>query len=405
MQLFVHATLVLEEGLIADGYLLENQGVVVSFGSMPPPMQHHSPSMKVFDCTGLYLSPGFVDIHTHGSGGHDYMDGTVEAFIGAAKAHMRNGATTILPTTLACTDEHLFQTLACFKEATKSGHALPHLPGLHLEGPYLNPQEKGAMEPAHLRIPTEEHYMHIVEKAESSILRWSLAPELPGALAMADRVIKEGIRVSAAHTCATYEQMSEAFDHGINHLTHFYSAMSTITRKNGFRVLGVVESGYLIDGLTLEIIADGMHLPPPLLRLIYQCKNADQICACTDSMRSSGEDVSTSILGPKEGGTTVLIEDGIAKMPDRTCFAGSIATCDRLVRVLMQEVKLDLVQAIRAVSYLPAKFMGLETETGSIAVGKRADLVLFDKDIQIKRVFVSGKEMVHHDKSMGGIHA
>jgi len=114
-------------------------------------------------------------------------------------------------------------------------------------------------------------------------------------------------------------------------------------------------------------------------------------------MRASGEAVDTSILGPKVGGTAVLIEDGIAKMPDRTCFAGSVATCDRLVRVLMQEVNLSLVQAIRAVSYLPASFMGLDAETGSIAVGKRADLVLFDKDIQIQRVFVSGKEMVHHD--------
>lgn len=397
MQLFVHATLVLQESLLVDGYLLENQGVIVSFGPMPPPMQYHSAAMQVYDCCGLFLSPGFVDIHTHGSGGHDYMDGTAEAFIGAAKAHMRNGATTILPTTLASTDEHLFQTFACFKEAKKSGQALPHLPGLHLEGPYLNPLEKGAMDVAHLRLPTEEHYMRIVEQAEGSILRWSLAPELPGALAMADRVIEKGIHVSAAHTCATYEQMSEAFDHGINHLTHFYSAMSTITRKDGFRVLGVVESGYLIDGLTLEIIADGMHLPPPLLRLIYQCKKADQICACTDSMRASGEAVDTSILGPKVGGTAVLIEDGIAKMPDRTCFAGSVATCDRLVRVLMQEVNLSLVQAIRAVSYLPASFMGLDAETGSIAVGKRADLVLFDKDIQIQRVFVSGKEMVHHD--------
>ena len=397
MQLFVHATLVLQESLLVDGYLLENQGVIVSFGPMPPPMQYQSAAMQVHDCCGLFLSPGFVDIHTHGSGGHDYMDGTAEAFIGAAKAHMRNGATTILPTTLASTDEHLFQTFACFKEAKKSGQALPHLPGLHLEGPYLNPLEKGAMDVAHLRLPTEEHYMRIVEQAEGSILRWSLAPELPGALAMADRVIKEGIHVSAAHTCATYEQMSEAFDHGINHLTHFYSAMSTITRKDGFRVLGVVESGYLIDGLTLEIIADGMHLPPPLLRLIYQCKKADQICACTDSMRASGEAVDTSILGPKVGGTAVLIEGGIAKMPDRTCFAGSVATCDRLVRVLMQEVNLSLVQAIRAVSYLPASFMGLDAETGSIAVGKRADLVLFDKDIQIQRVFVSGKEMVHND--------
>ncbi len=393
MQLFINASLILEDRIEENGYLVEEQGRILAFGPMSAAQTWAKKAGSTIDCRHQYLSPGFVDIHTHGSGGFDYMDGTVEAFEQAAKAHLRYGATTILPTTLASTDKHLYQTLDVFKQASALTEGMPHLPGLHLEGPYFSPLEKGAMEMKHLRLPDERHYLPVVEYADGLIRRWSLAPELEGALQMADKLVPMGIRLSAAHTAATYEQMSEAFDHGINHLTHFYSAMSTITRRNGFRILGVVESGYLIDGLTLEVIADGMHLPPALLRLVYQAKKSEQICACTDSMRAAGLPEGPSILGPIEGGTAVIVEDGIAKMPDKSCFAGSVATCDRMVRVLMRDAGLSLWEAVRASSLLPASFMGLGDVTGSIVVGKQADLLVFDRDITIERVFVSGKEV------------
>ncbi len=386
MHLFINATLVLEDSLVHDGYLLEEDGVIKAFGPMPAP----SFDGKVIDCKGLYLSPGFVDIHTHGSGGHDYMDGSVEAFIQAAKAHMKFGATTILPTTLSSTDEHLYRSFKDFKAAKATSKGMPHLPGLHLEGPYFCPKEKGAMEERHLRVPDPRHYMPILEAGEGLIRRWSFAPELPGAYEMADVLKKEGIYLSAAHTCANYDQMLKAVDHGVELLTHFYSGMSTITRVGGFRVLGVIESGYLIDGLKLEIIADGLHLPPELLQLVYKCKDADSICATTDSMRAAGLPEGPSILGPLVGGTDVIVEDGIAKMPDKTVFAGSVCTTDRMVRTLMEHVGLNLPKAVKAASLLPARFVGLDSLTGSIAVGKQADLIIFNEDITIQSVFVSG---------------
>ncbi|MFA5447947.1 MAG: N-acetylglucosamine-6-phosphate deacetylase [Sphaerochaeta sp.] len=392
MRLFTNTKLILEDKIINNGYLVEEDGIIKEFGEGSGRDRLGATASDVVDADGLYLSPGFVDIHTHGSGGHDYMDGTAEAFEQAAKAHMRFGATTILPTTLASTDEHLYRTLDIFKEVQKLTDGMPHLPGLHLEGPYFNAQEKGAMEERHLRLPEKSHYMPVLEYADGAVLRWSLAPELEGALEMADELVKNGIYPSAAHTSATYDQMSTAFDRGVTHLTHFYSAMSTITREGGFRILGVIESGYLIDGLTIEIIADGLHLPPPLLRLIFKCKNHDEICTTTDSMRGAGLGPGPTILGPLVGGTDVIIEDGIAKMPDRTSFAGSVATTDRLVRVLMEHVDLSLEKAVRATTLLPARFMGLEEHTGSIAVGKAADLIIFDQDIDVKRVFVSGIE-------------
>jgi N-acetylglucosamine-6-phosphate deacetylase len=393
MQLFINAQLILENSILFDAYLLEADGLISAFGKQPIPPSINCCDAKIIDCKNLYLSPGFIDIHTHGSGGYDYMDGTFSSFIGAAKAHLRFGATTILPTTLASSDEDLFQTIDIFRQVNKQPIEMPHMPGLHLEGPYFCPEQKGAMESRYLKIPRDDHYHRIVDYAQGAIKRWSLAPELPGALEMVDALLSSGIKFSAGHTNATYEQMSEAFDHGITHLTHFYSAMSTITRKDGFRVLGVVESGYLINGLTLEIIADGMHLPPALLCLIFQSKAHDQICSCTDSMRAAGMGPGPSILGPINGGQEVVVEEGIAKMPDRSCFAGSVATCDRLVRTLMEHVGLSLWEAVRSASLLPARFMGLEAQTGSIALGKQADLLVFDDRINIYHIYVSGNEV------------
>lgn len=391
MLCFTNASLVLSQRILKDGYLVVDNGKIVAFGQGPFQCPQTS-SSTVVDCHGLYLSPGFVDIHTHGAGGADFMDGSVDAIITAARMHLKHGTTTLLPTTLTSSDDDLYATIDNFKKARDCRDDMPHLEGLHLEGPYFCEQEKGAQDSRFLLIPKKEHYMPIVEYGEGSIVRWSLAPELPGALEMADTLVPMGIRLSAAHTAATYDEISAGFDHGIAHLTHFYSGMSTIVRKQGVCILGAVEAGYLIDGMTLEVIADGMHLPPELLKLIFKNKDHTKICACTDSMRGAGMPEGPSILGALSTGQPVVIEDGIAKMPDRTCFAGSVCTGDRLVRVLRDTAGLPLWEAVRATSSLPAEFMGFGEKTGAIAIGKQADLVLFDESISIHNVYVGGVE-------------
>ncbi|RGX55285.1 MULTISPECIES: N-acetylglucosamine-6-phosphate deacetylase [Anaerotruncus] len=387
MKTFVNARLVLPDGVRQNGFLKEDAGKILSFGDMDNSLIGAG---EIIDCGGRYLAPGFIDIHSHGGGGFDYMDGSAEDIVGAARAHLRHGTTSVLPTTMTSSDEDLFLTIDNFKEAKKVRENMPDLLGLHLEGPYFDMVEKGAQPDQYIQNPRPEHYMKVMERADGCIKRWSLAPELPGALEMADRLLPMGVMLAAGHTAATYDQMKEAFDHGIRHLTHFYSGMSTIVRKGGFRVLGVVESGYLIDGLTVELIADGMHLPPVLLRLILKCKNHDEICLCTDSMRGAGMPEGPSILGPRKGGQDVIIEGGIAKMPDRTCFAGSVATTDRLVRVMVYEAGLPIWEAVKMASLLPAKFIGEDGRKGSIEAGKDADLVLFDEDINVSAVYVGG---------------
>jgi N-acetylglucosamine-6-phosphate deacetylase len=265
------------------------------------------------------------------------------------------------------------------------------MPGLHLEGPYLSMEQRGAQNPAYIHNPSPAHYEKILEFAEGNILRWSVAPELDGAIEMGKRLSSQGVLMSIAHSSANYDEVLAAVDNGYSHVTHLYSGMSTITRKGGFRILGVVESSYLIDSLTVEIIADGIHLPPELLRLILKCKDNGKICLVTDSMRCTDATGASAYLGSANDKFSVIIEDGVAKLPDRSAFAGSIATADRLVRIMVDKAGLPLEKAISMITRIPASIAGIRKK-GSLLPGYDADFVLFDEDIRVKKVFLAGKE-------------
>lgn len=386
MILIKNARLVLKDRVV-DGFLTVEGNRIASIGTGTP----FDPACETIDAGGRLVVPGFVDLHTHGAGGRDYMDGTIDDIIVAAGSELAHGTTTVLPTTLTSSDEDLFLFLDNFKKARSSGALLPDMPGVHLEGPYFDMVEKGAQDARYIRTPSKDHYMRIMEAADGVVKRWSVAPELDGAIEMMDDLRDCGILFSAGHTAATYDDISRACDHGLSLLTHFYSGMSTIVRKGGFRILGTVESGYLMDGLNVELICDGLHLPPDLLKMIMKCKDKRMITACTDSMRGAGMADGPSILGPKNNGQEVIIEDGIAKMPDRSCFAGSVATGNRLFRTLVELVGLDGPEAAYMTSLHPAELIGLGDETGSIEVGKRADLVILNEDYSVNKVVAAGK--------------
>jgi N-acetylglucosamine-6-phosphate deacetylase len=194
-----------------------------------------------------------------------------------------------------------------------------------------------------------------------------------------------------AHTDAVYEDVVKAFENGYTLATHFYSAMSGVTRRNAFRYAGVIESVYLMDEIDVEIIADGVHLPEPLLKLIYKIKGSERIALITDAMRAAGTQSQESILGSRENGLKVIVEDGVAKLPDRTSFAGSVATTNRLVRTMIQMADVPLVEAVRMMTLTPARIMKIDQHKGSITIGKDADVVLFDNDINIKTAIVKGE--------------
>ena len=387
--IFTNARIVLPDTILDDHYLSVKNGVIESIGKGTPDRKQLN-SCTTVDCGGQYLSPGFIDIHCHGGGGADFMDGHMEDILTAARAHLIHGTTGICPTTLTCSDEELFTFFESFRQAREVTEQMPHLLGIHLEGPYFSPAQAGAQPPKYLVHPRPEHYHEILRRGQGNIVRWSAAPELPGALELGDELAGKGIKVSMGHSDAGFEDIVNAMEHGYSQITHFYSAMSTITRKRGRRVLGLIECGYLFDRLKVEIIADGIHLPPELLKLILKCKNHDDICLVTDSMRGAGMPDGPSLLGSKKNGVPVIIEDGIANMPDFSSFAGSVATTDRLVRVMVQKAGLPVWEAVKMASLNPASFLGIQETYGSIEPGKSADLLIFDDDIRISSIYVSG---------------
>ena len=387
-RLVINEAIIILPGRISEkGYVVCEDGIITQIGQGYFPATERD---EVINAGGLYVSPGFIDIHTHGAGGYDFMDGTVEAYLGAAKMHAKHGTTSLLPTTLTSTNEELLKTFSIYKEAKAKNTEGASFLGLHLEGPYFAYGQKGAQDPKYLRNPEPEEYNAILE-ASDDIMRWSLAPELKGAIEFGKVLRSKNILPSIAHTDAICEEVEEAFDAGFTHVTHLYSCMSTITRRNAYRYAGALEATYLIDDMTVEIIADGVHLPKSLLRYLYKFKGPDKIALCTDSMRGAGMPDGESILGSLQGGQKVIIEDGVAKLPDRTAFAGSVATADRLIRTMIGLADVPLEEAIRMITLTPARILKIDKTKGSIEIGKEADLVLFDKDININTTIINGK--------------
>lgn len=381
--------------IIGANAIISGSCVLVEHGKIigMEPMDTEFPEAELVDALGQYISPGFIDIHVHGGGGSDFMDGSVEAFLTIAQTHAKYGTTSMVPTTLTSEKEDLIQTLEAFGKADIVNFKGANLLGMHLEGPYFAMSQRGAQDPKYIRNPDPAEYEEILN-SYSCIKRWSAAPELPGAVAFGKFVTSKGVLAAIAHTDAIYEEVLEAYHEGGYTLaTHFYSAMSGVTRRNAYRYAGVVESAYLLDDMDVEIIADGVHLPAPLLKLIYKIKGPDRIALITDAMRAADMPPGNSILGSLKNGLEVLVEDGVAKLPDRTGFAGSVATADRLVRTMLDMAEVPLLETIQMMCLSPARIMGVEAQKGSLAVGKDADIVIFNQGIEIQETFVMGRSV------------
>ncbi|NJD04460.1 MAG: N-acetylglucosamine-6-phosphate deacetylase [Ruminiclostridium sp.] len=371
---------------IHNGTVLIDNGKIVC---VTPEALNTEDYLKI-DACGNYVSPGFIDIHTHGGGGFDFMDGTAEAFLGAAEAHARHGTTSFVPTTLTSTNEELKKSFEVFKTAKALNGRGAKFLGIHLEGPYFALSQKGAQDPRYIRNPKPQEYMEILQWSDD-IIRWSAAPELEGALEFGRFLNGRGILPSIAHSDAIDEEVFKAFESGFTHVTHLYSGMSGVRRINAYRFAGVIESALLMDEMTVEIIADGVHLPATLLKLIYKVKGADRIALVTDSMRAAGMPEGESIIGSLKDGQKVIVEDGVAKLSDRSAFAGSVATADRLVRTMTKCADVPLILAVKMMTMTPASIIGVSGRKGSLTPGKDADLVIFDENIGIKMSMIQGK--------------
>ncbi len=380
----INGKVITPDGIKESGALLFEDGRIKGFAAVAPAWA------RVIDAEGCYVSAGFIDMHTHGAGGADFMDGTVEAYLTAARMHAQHGTTLLYPTTLTSTNELLFESFETYRKAASLNTEGAAFGGMHLEGPYFSPAFAGAQDPRYLRNPEPAEYLEILERCPD-LKRWSFAPELEGAAPFAAELRRRGILASIGHTNATFDECDAAFRAGATHMTHFYSCMSTISRRNAYRYAGTIEYGYFQDGMTVEIIADGIHVPANLLRLMLKIKGVDRIALVTDSMRAAGMPEGPSILGGLSDGQEVIVEDGVAKLLDRSAFAGSVATTDRLVRNMVREGGCSIEDAVKMMTVNPARIMGVFASKGSVEPGKDADLVLFDEDIKVKHTIIGGK--------------
>lgn len=369
------------------GNVVLKNGVIDYVGTEDPQV---SDDVRVIDAKGLYVSPGFIDMHTHGAGGADFMDGTVDAYLTAARMHAVHGTTLLYPTTLTSTNEALFASFETYRKAEEMNMDGARFGGMHLEGPYFSPVYAGAQDPRYLRNPRPEEYLEILDRCPA-LARWSFAPELEGAEEFAAELKKRGIVASIGHTNATFQECDAAYKSGADLMTHFYSCMSTVSRRNAFRYAGTIEYGYIQDGMNLEIIADGIHVPQDLLHLLLKIKGVERLALVTDSMRAAGMPEGPSILGPLSDGQEVIVEDGVAKLMDKSAFAGSVATADRLVRTMVQIAGCSITDAVRMITENPARIMGISDRKGSLKAGMDADLVIFDENINVRNTIIEGK--------------
>lgn len=374
----INARILTPQGWLKDGSVLIRDGQILEVTNCDLAVI----GAQLVDVKGMYVVPGGVEIHVHGGGGRDFMECTEDAFRGAVKTHMKYGTTSIFPTLSSSTVPMIEQAAeTCTKlMAEKNSPIL----GLHLEGHYLNMAMAGGQMPENIKNPDPNEYIPIVEKW-ACIKRWDAAPELPGAMQFGKYITAKGILASVAHTQAEFEDIRTAYDAGYTHATHFYNAMPGFHKRREYKYEGTVESIYLMDDMTVEVVADGIHVPPTILRLAYKIKGVERMCAITDALACAASD-SQEAFDPR-----VIIEDGVCKLADRSALAGSVATMDRLIRTLVQKADIPLADAVRMVSETPARIMGVYDRKGSLQKGKDADIIVLDDELKVRAVWAMGE--------------
>ena len=339
---------------------------------------------EVIDANGLYLSPGFIDVHIHGAAGHDTMDGTFEAINEISKSIVKHGTTSFTPTTMTVSVDAIRKSMEVIKEAKIKGTDGALVLGAHLEGPFINPGAIGAQNPNFLIPPTIENYNAMVGDCEDAVVSITIAPEVPGAKELIKVLSSKGVVCSIGHTKATYEEALEGIKCGCGHSTHLFNAMTPFTHREP----GVVGAIFDTD-ITTETISDGIHVAYPSLRIAYKQKTTDKVLLVTDAMMACSMPDGMYSLG----GQDVVVKENAARLLNGS-LAGSVLTLDLAIKNVYKNVGISLHEAVKMASYNPAKHCKVADRKGLIKEGYDADLVLFDEDINIKKVFVSGREII-----------
>ncbi len=392
--LFSGGTIVLADRLLAEGQVeVAGERIAAVHPTRAIPVAGRE---RVVDLQAGYLFPGYVDLHVHGGAGADFMDATDDAFHTVCRAHARHGTTSLLPTTtVARHDQHLAFLEVC-RRLKRQGTGGARILGAHFYGPYFAAEARGCHPLAPVRPPVAEEFAQYLDYADC-LCTATVAPELPGAEAFIRACRARGVRCNAGHSYATYEQMEAALAWGVRHVDHLFCAMSDRARLRQSQTYpmrgGVMEATLYFDELTTEVIADGKHLERALLLLAYKIKGPDRLALVTDCSRALDMPDGEYLFGPLDGGELIWRRDGVGVMPNGQALASGVVGMDACVRNFHRMTGVSLPEVVRMASLTPARIAGVECDIGSIAVGKRADLLVLDDNLEVRQVFLGGEPL------------
>jgi N-acetylglucosamine-6-phosphate deacetylase len=339
-------------------------------------------NVEVIEARNKFIVPGYIDIHVHGGGGSDVTDGEYEDIKQIAITHSRFGTTAFLPTAATMDKDKIIKSLKSIHEAKSKGTGAAEILGIHLEGPYINPEKKGAQKEEDIKKISIEEFLEFNRASDNLIRLVTIAPEMPGAIDFIRWLHKQGIIISVGHSNATYKQVQEGIQAGLSHITHTFNAMSGLHHREP----GVVGAALSSPKLTVEIIADGIHLHPVVIKILIQAKESEKIMLITDAMKATG--IVEGIY--HVNGREVTVAKGQARLKDGT-LAGSVLTMDKAVRNLVTKVGISLMKAVQMASFNPAKCLGIDDRKGSLEPGKDADIVILNKNLEAELTMVAGK--------------
>lgn len=379
--LIINAKIITPQRTIMRGWLFVHNGKITAIGTHTWP---ESPDARVFDANGLILLPGFIDIHVHGAVGADTMDANPESLRKMARFYAKQGVTGFLPTTLTASHEETLAALETIKSTMNDTIDGAAILGCHLEGPYLNIEKSGAQNKQYIRRAKKSEATAYLDVGVIRLL--SLAPEFEENHWLIQACVQRGITVSVAHTNATYSQMKDAIALGITHATHTYNAMTGLHHREAGVVGAVMES----SAVRCELIADNIHVHPVAMNVLWRAKGKDRLILITDSMVAAGMTDGSYKLGDY----AVTVADGKATLANDT-LAGSIITMNQAVLNFMRATGEPLENIWQVMSLNPARAIHIAHRKGSLEIGKDADLVLVDEELDVQLTVVEGSIVYH----------
>ncbi len=378
-------TLIQNGIIITPQEVLHHQKLVIN-GSTIEGLSADSMSADstVIDAQGCYIVPGFIDVHVHGADGHDTMDATTEAIHGMAAFYAKHGVTSYYPTTMTMPAPNIQAALENVEHCPQPTNGAQHL-GVHVEGPYLNLKYKGAQPPEYFRPPSPAEYGQWLESGVCKLM--TVAPEIEGAMQMIQELSAQGVEFAIGHSAATYEEAVKGFDSGVRQVTHTFNGMVGLHHREPGALAAILTD----DRVNAQLIADGIHVHPGMIRLLVRAKSADHVMLITDAIEATGLSDGDYDLG----GQTVTVKEGIARIANGA-LAGSTLTMDKAVRNMVAFTDLPLQKIIGMASAVPARAMKLANK-GKLAAGCDADVVLLNRQLDVMMTIVGGNVVYQVD--------